>query len=97
MRRQPVVLARRSCCGLLPRSFDLTLSLQAAQEGVEGALRGRQRLPPFKGGHEVVPVAWFGGDQGQDAQLEGATPDLRGPLTCPHEPYPLPRSVRSFS
>src|SRR5215218_1159114 len=84
MWRQLVVLARRSRHGLLPGAFDLALPLQAAQQGVDGTLLGRKRLPLLKGGHEVVAVARFRVDQGQDAQLEGATPDLRGPLTSPH-------------
>src|SRR5215212_1039488 len=88
MWRQLIVLARRSRHGLLPEGFDLTFPLQAAQQGVDSTLLGRQRLPLLESGHEVVAVARFRIDQGQDAQLEGATPDLRGPLTSPHYRHP---------
>ena len=57
MGRQPIVLARRSGRRLLPGGLDLVLPLQAAQQGVDGALSGRQGLPPLEGGHEVYDLA----------------------------------------
>jgi hypothetical protein len=72
-----VVLAGRTVAGFLPGSGDEAIALEAAEEGVEGALwRGERLAEGGELGGELVAVVGFVGDEGEDAELENAAAGL---------------------
>ncbi|MBV9579241.1 MAG: hypothetical protein JO057_11700, partial [Chloroflexi bacterium] len=78
-----VVLARRAVARLLPGGGDEAVALQAAQEWVEGPLRGGQGVAEGgEPGGELVAVVGLTGDEGEDAQLEDAAAGLSEPVAA---------------